>query len=530
MANATMMPPPGVDISDWIDAQRQQQVSDVLTQAAFSSPIPQQPSGGGKYYVQARTSPLSIGAKMAEALMARKAFNKSATLNAQNYAKALSAFSGPTTEQAQVAPASSREEQTVQPASGLTPPVTRQGGPLGIPGIDPRTAMNLYMSKPEEYAKLKLGPDQVRLGTIAGMTPQGAAGAAFTKQNALEARPGGATYLPNGQVIRNPTLATGEVPIFDQQGNIVGTRLLPGHLADQAALAGAETGAKEANTPMRVPMGGGREGFMYPGQVPGLGAPPALRQPPSNSAGAPQYFGPPPTPKSPIVPPAATPKPQQPDWLANAPKLTIPNTPGQSTDSYHQKILDKAADKHIELADKYGSEADLADARTAFNNEALKVLKGADTGPLSDELTKLRARALELGIPAKWIPGADTVGDTQKLKKFLLRNPLLSLKPTFGGRPAASEFQVLKEEASPSPTMLKSTIAKLVEMDTEQANYVKRRAHDYGDYHEAGGDPTRFESYYANTHSFAKALDNYSKASTATPEEIAAEMKRRGFQ
>jgi len=164
------------------------------------------------------------------------------------------------------------------------------------------------------------------------------------------------------------------------------------------------------------------------------------------------------------------------------------------------------------LVDKYGSDADLADARLAFNKEALSVLRGAETGPLADELTKFRAKALELGIPATWIPGADTVGDSQLLKKFALRNPLLNLKPTFGGRPAAPEFNVLKEEASPSPTMLKSVFARLVTLDNQQAEYTKQKSEDYGTYIGKGGDPMRFESWYANK----RPLANYF-AQKATP-------------
>jgi hypothetical protein len=294
-------------------------------------------------------------------------------------------------------------------------------------------------------------------------------------------------------------------------------------IAGEAERKGAETAAEVANKPMEVPMGGGKEQLMYPGQVPGLGAPPALRQP---GMVPPNYFPKQLPPAGGVGPPA--PPPQGP-W-ANVPKLNIPNTPGRTSDAYTEKILGKAADKHIELADKYGQESDLADQRIAFNKEALKVLQGADTGPLSDEMTKLRAKAMELGVPASWIPKSETVENTQELKKFLLRNPLLSLKPTFGGRPAASEFAVLKEEASPSPTMLKSTIEKLIQLDSTQAQYVKQRALDYGRYHEMGGDPTRFESWYSNTTPFAKSLSNYEKAAQPTLEDIKAEMQRRGMQ
>lgn len=175
--------------------------------------------------------------------------------------------------------------------------------------------------------------------------------------------------------------------------------------------------------------------------------------------------------------------------------------------------LKHAGTKDAELNDKYGNESDLADQRLAFNKEALGVLNGADTGPLTDDLTKLRAKALELGISPQWIPGAETVGDTQELKKFLLRNPLLNLKPTFGSKPAAAEFQVLAKDASPSPEMLKSTIARLVDLDSQQATYVKQRDADYGKYRSMNGDPARFEGWYSRAHSMEGAFKSNPKGS-----------------
>ena len=526
--------PPGIDPSQWLQVQRQMALAQALQGMAMTPAQAelQQPAGGGKYYQAARVGPLLGLSKIAEALMAKKGFKNAIPAMAEQYAQGAQAFQPggqivPTGQSVITAGPQGAPEGPVPVPR--TPTYTQTpSNPLNPQGLPPQVMMRLYQSDPAKYAGLIAGPENVQTGRLAGMDPQAAAQAVFNKQNAIDLRSGGMVRLPNGQIIRAPNLPPGYEPEFDQAGNLVGTHPSPGLIAGEAQKAGAVTAAETDNRPIEVPIGGGAHALRYPGDV--IGPAPANRAPPSNAPNAPQYFRQPPTTgPMPNAPPTGSTAPQA-DWLRNAPKINIPNTPGQSTDAYHQKILDKAAEKHIELADKYGSEADLADARIAFNKEALKVLSGAETGPLSEKLTHLSAKAQELGVHLPWLPDEKTVQNTQELKKFLLRNPLLSLKPTFGGRPAASEFQVLANEASPSPAMLKSTISRLVELDSQQANYVKQRASDYGQYQQAGGDPTRFESYYANTHPFAKALDKTpEKAAAPAAADIEAEMRRRGL-
>lgn len=530
MADQTGMSaiPPGVDPTDWLNTQRKMALAQALQGMALS-PVQndlQQPAGGGKYYQAARVRPLSALSKLAEAMMAKKGFDQAMPQMAQQYQQGMNAFAPggqivPTGQSVITSGPQGAPEGPVPaprtPTYTQTPP-----NPYNPQGLPPATMMRLYQSDPAKYAAMIAGPEGVQTGRLAGMDTQSAAGAVFNKQNAIDLRSGGMVRLPNGQLLRAPNLPPGYEPEFDAQGNLIGTHPAPGLIPGEAQREGAVTAARHANTPIEVDMGGGVRKLTYPGDV--LPPAPANRAPPSNAPQGPQYFRQPPSTGSlPQLPPssrAAPPQGQQGIW-SNVPKLSIPNTPGQTTDTFHQKILADAATKHEELVNKYGSEADLADARIAFNKEALTVLQGAETGPLSDELTKLRAKAQELGIPASWIPGSDTVGDTQLLKKFALRNPLLNLKPTFGGRPAASEFNVLKEEASPSPTMLKSVFARLVTLDNQQAEYTKQRAEDYGNYVSKGGDPMRFESWYANR----KPLANYF-AQKATPPAALERLKQ----
>jgi hypothetical protein len=518
----------------------------------------QQPQGGGKYYQAARVRPIAALSKLAEAMMAKKGFDTALPAMAQQYGQAQQAFAPggqmtPGTPQQAAPPAADPNAQSVQPALARPPgqsfaqtvqnsqPRVSPTNPLNPSGLPANVMLRLYQSDPAKYAAMLQGtPEWQNALRAANGDPNQAMAmmhAQAVKASTVEARPGGWVQGPDGQWKQLPQGGPGQHLALDPQGNVSSTTI-PGYNQQAGALAGTEEAAKVANKPLEVDIGGGARKLVYPGAPgSGIGLPPAARPaPPSN---APQGVGQTPTNKYfsappsmgplPGVPPAGSTQPQA-DWLKNAPKMNIPNTPGQSTDSYHQKILDKSADKHIELADKYGSESDLADQRIAFNKEALGVLQGSETGPLSDTLTHLSAKAQELGLKLPWLPDAKTIENTQELKKFLLRNPLLSLKTTFGGRPAASEFQVLANDASPSPQMLKSTIARLVQMDSTQAGYVKQRATDYGQYQQAGGDPTRFESYYANTHPFAKTLESASgKTTTPAKEDIEAEMRRRGL-
>jgi hypothetical protein len=557
-------PPPGVDPQQWMQTQRQQMLANALMQSA-TQPIQQPETAPTRgLYVQPRTNPLQGVAKIAEALMGNRALDKANASYGAGLGKGLTAMAPggqyqPTGDNVTVqtapgrpvAPPSSPDEQTVQPLGGTTQPQTAQlptyqrtpVNPLNPTGMPASIALQAYMQDPVSYFKSIQGtPEWQNALRAAGGDPNRAQQLLLgsqVKAGTTEARAGSWVQGPNGQWLQLPSGGPGQHLSLDPQGNITSSTI-PGYNEQAGALESAQTDAKESAqapyTMVEVPIGGGRTQQMpltqamklyginpVGGAAPaGPGPSPGAPQPaPQPSAGPPRP-GPqaaPPAQAPPQGPPVAPPRPAAPSgapaqggiW-STVPKLQIPNTPGVTSDLYTSGNLTAASAKRQELSTQYGQNASLADARIAFNNEALKALQGAETGPLSDTLTQLRARALELGVPAQWIPGADTVGDTQLLKKFALRNPLLNLKPTFGSRPAAAEFQILANDASPSPAMLKPVYAKLAQLDNEQAQYTKQQGTDFSTYTQMGGDPQQFESWYAKARPLARYF-----AQQATP-------------
>lgn len=504
-----MMPPPGVDPSDWIEAQRAAQMSEMLTGAAMT---PEQPQQMGR--MASRVSPLAIPAKMLEALMAKRAFNKSAQMNAQNYATALQAFGGP---------------------SGA------QGGanPYNPQGLPPQVALRLYQSDPKAYAEYLRGPESVQLGKMAGLSgpqaaqaafgkqvlpesvqlgqyagvsPQQAANAALTKQSALEVRPGMTVMDPISQrTMIGADPAKGEYYAVGSDGTVHAFPIQDSATI-QAWRAGLEKAQQEANTPRMIPQGGGVESLGY------AATPPAMR---GSQGISPRYLpeGPPagqmPTPPAPAEQPTGI-------W-ANVPKLNIPRTPGQTTDTFHQQLLKDAASKHAELVNKYGSEADLADQKLQYNSESRKALSGAEVGPASEWLTENRAKLLEWGVPKSLIPGSGTITPTMELNKNLKQSALQGARAIFGSRMTQMEVRLQHEELSPSTSMTRDAIESLMHQDDIKQMYAKQRSRDYDKYVEMGGNPMRFETWYSSRNPLTQYAQHFD-------EDLGAEMRRRGLQ
>src|SRR6185437_12608324 len=104
------------------------------------------------------------------------------------------------------------------------------------------------------------------------------------------------------------------------------------------------TAEQQANTPREIPMGGGVSRLGYAPTPPilrGSQGPPGAPQAAPAPQNAPPQAGASP---QPAAPPAAS----QGVWNT-IPKLQIPNTPGQSSNTFEQKVLEDAAEKHQEL-------------------------------------------------------------------------------------------------------------------------------------------------------------------------------------
>ncbi len=577
-ASALASIPPGVDPADWLEAMREQQLAQL---ALSSATTPTQPQNWGR--AASRESILSPISKVAQALMARRALDRSTTLEARTYAQALRAFNGGSDSKNSNAPSDGPPNSDIansggtvsQTASGkLSPPAVNAANsqpiseadaatgasdmmnhlygsnPLNPTGAPAPLAMRAYQQNPMEYLKSIMGTPAWQDALRATHGDQNAAAqlmlAKATKEGTITARQGEAAYLPNGQVIRNPLLSAGEVPVYDSSGNLTGTRLLPGHAEAQGAITGSETAAREANTPREVPMGGGVERLTYPGDVPSVGLPPALRSQASSllpimdengqiisyrqrAAGASS-----PAPGSSLSQPSATRTSptaaarapssgaQQRDAWANVPRLPMPSTPGQSTDAFHQKILEQAASKHVELQNKLADDASLADQKQQYNAQAIKALPNAEVGPLSDWLTTNRARLLEAGIPASLIPEAGTVTPTLELNKYLKNTALQGARQIYGSRMTQTEVKLQTDEMSPSAHMTRDAIASLIAQDQIRNSYAKQRAQDYQRYFGQGGDPLQFESWYARN----RPLTRFA-AQSQTPSAALDRLKQR---
>jgi hypothetical protein len=523
-----------VDPSDWIKTQRQMSLAQAL-QGMSLSPVQndlQQPQGG-KYFQMARVGKTAALSKLADALMANKGFTgqvlpgvgdpgSGGALGAmgRQYQQAQQAFQ-PGGQQVQgqplqaAPPPSDPNAQSVQPAMarpngqsfdqtvqrsqpGVTP--TNPMNPQGIPA---NAMLRLWQSDPAKYASMIAGPESVQLGKMAGYTGPQAATAAFNKSQSLDARPGGAIYLPDGRIIRNPTLPAGMEPTtYDAQGNPQGAQNIPGMVPALGAQKAVETASTQANTPRMIPQGGGVEKLGYPP------TPPALQnQAPPGQQG--KYFsGAPPAPPMPQPPPSArtpaqvgpvkNPQTGQYDnnlW-PNIPKMAIPNSPGSTSDAYSEGILGASVKRHQELVDKLGEGSAQAVLSNNYLDQALKHLPAAETGPMSEWLTENRGKLIET-MPSLGpiLGGTESVTPTLELNKALVNSGLQGAKANFG-RLTQSEVMLQKDEMSPSAKMTHDAIASLIHQQQVKNGYAIQQDKDYSEYHTQGGDPNRFEAQY----------------------------------
>ena len=428
--------------------------------------------------------------------------------------------SGPAASQGAMTPVS--QGAPPQPQQGLMQP---QGGPLqtagagallglaGMPGADQMSKLAELQAQNDPQAilsrKMAEDPFTVNRALIANANDPATAKAAYL--NFLKA---------TGQlnVSRTGVVTTlGGIPVsaldISQLNPGAGTQLeggqesaIPGAAGARGQIAGAVKGAEELNTPRVMPTAGGGSAFGYPPTPPSLGGARGA------AAGAKPA-------------PSAQPAQQAPKgaW-ANIPKLRIPQGIGEA-DLYTTGRLREASKADADLSKQLGSESALAEQQLEFNREAMKALPKAETGPLSDWLTKNRAMLQQLGVPKALIPDSGSVTPTMELNKALKNAALQGARQIYGPRMSQMEVRLQTEEMSPSASMTRDAIASLMQQNNVRALYAKQRGMDYGKYQEQGGDPFKFESWYSSTFPLTK----FAQAASASPAELRAEAKRRGL-
>jgi len=533
----TGLQPPYLDPSQYpayLDLQRKQMLAQALMQSGQQ--MNQTPADWNSMRVVPKRSVLSAIAPVLTAALSGKA--QKDLMGAQNnYFQGLmggggsapTSASAPPAQTPPPAPSAIAAQQGSAPiGAGPMAPLTAvmppQAQALPVPPAgnqnmlltgDVRTSQALLsMMGPQEYAKALAGryaptdlEKQLRAAGVDPSSPQGqtallnAVNKATT--NVENVRPGGTLFDVNkGQPIFNAP-QNGQQIQYGPNGPQVG--LLPGATQAAAAMTGAETGAKTANTPAVIPTGGGGSTYGYPEDI--LGAPPGLRQPGQGPRQAPRVG-------QPTALPSST--PQGSGW-SSMPKLPVSNAIG-APDAFTEGRLKAAGTKDAELSSQYGQEANLADQKMQYNTDARSVLGNAEVGPSSEWLTENRSRLKEWGVPESLIPGSGTVTPTLELNKVLKQSALQGARQVFGSRMTQMEVKLQHEELSPSPSMTKDAILSLMKQDDIKQMYAKQRADDYGKYISNHGDPLKFESWYSKNFPLTDFAKQHAEAAqTAAP-------------
>jgi hypothetical protein len=316
-------------------------------------------------------------------------------------------------------------------------------------------------------------------------------------------RPGGtlATMGPDGKfssAFYAPQLAPGVVPQRGPDGNASGASELPGFGSAVANIKGKETAAtEEAKAPYDIKMvdvGGGRIVPMPVSQL-------KDKTPTQAQSGVASLTVTQPSRQSQIPQPKADPS----DPFADAPKVPQPQGFGQTT--YDSSLTKLRADHAAKLFETYGTAADEAQKRVALNNQALSVIDRADTGTGAALIGDVKkALTTRFGIPEEDFSNDPTA--TAVLQKDLLNAATQRAKQQFGARMTQSEVMMMLKRGAPNIDMTKASIKFLLDTDNAAANYAVQQANHYGEYISRGGDPLRFQGYYAKKFPLTKAEDS----------------------
>lgn len=526
MPDQGLVPPMDASqLPDYLDASRKQMLAQMLMQNTQRSL--QTPQDWNSMRVVPKRSMLSNLASLGSAYAAGKFYPQALEAQAK-YTTGL--FNDPTP---QAPPSAPPEAPNIPPESirapGYTPPQipptnTAPSGPslqnsMVPPGMSKQMAARLWMTLgPQGYAEKVMLPSQ--MGTPEWQTLMKATGGNSDKAAQLimmkaskegyiapigGTRPGTIAFDPRTYqpLFGQPDVSHNVQLTPDGMGGATAAPI-PGNTAAQAQLAGAETGAKEANTFGTLPTAGGGSRVGWLGSL--LGPPPSQAAP---TMGLPPGARPqpPPAPAAAQAAPEtapATPKPYfqgaqvspKNDPFPDAPRVATSTSLG-APDATTAVIQKARGEKQVELQTKYGDEADLANQQIERIQAALDHVKGANFGPWSDEITNMQGILHEIA-PSLFSGGAAT--NTQIFKKNAVNLALQGAKGIYGPKMTSSEVMLQKNEASPSEQQTREAATSLLKQQQILAEYNRQRSKDYDEYVAAGHDPLRFASWYANVH------------------------------
>ena len=220
------------------------------------------------------------------------------------------------------------------------------------------------------------------------------------------------------------------------------------------------------------------------------------------------------------------PQEQNNPW-ATMPRRTVPQGMGQST--YDKQTAEHQAEATSKLAEKYGSQAQSADQRLAFNNQALDLVDKADNGTYATKIADVKNfLTSRVGIPEDRFQ--NTPSATLALQKDLVSAATQRAKQQFGSRITQNEVMLMLNKGAPNADMTKASIKYLLQSDNAQLGYAKQQAQDFGKYMQNGGDPYRFDSWYSSNFPMTKAIEGVQlKTGTPSAQDVFDEMRRRGL-
>lgn len=350
-----------------------------------------------------------------------------------------------------------------EPQAPASAPASAQAMPQPTAAYDPRIAAARFGMT---LGAMKLDPSAI-LSANEQLYPKG-----------VPIREGGLGDPFTGREIVQPMLkpVAGLAQRRNAQGQYeyyrpVGSELVAQQEAD---VSGQQEKARELNKFHQVTPASG-------GTIPMWGA---------NIPGAP---GAAPTPTAPTV---ARPSQGTSDPWSMMPKLQTPTGIGQGT--YQKSTAENTAAVAKKLQEDHGQAATLANGRIALNNQALGLVEQADTGPYASQIANVKNLLVSrFGIPESSFQ--NTPSATLALDKDLLNAATAKAKQQYGPKITQGEVMLMLKRGAPNTDMTKAAIIYLIKSDNAAAQYNLQQSSDLGDYLQRGGDPTRFEAWYAKS-------------------------------